>query len=383
MDRCQAFGMDKVGCQTLWTDAMGLSPDKQLRGIPLRPDPAALYEAETRSWHRAITAAAFSIRDNRDPASILRSVWPHDRAAAAIVARAPVSPTGTGNYPTFDPISVFRSIAPGSAAAALFAMSPNKFDLAGRTTIRVPLVNSLPAAPVFVGEGLPAPVVQFSFASAVVGPARKILLLSAVSAELESAGPEAASTVIARVLADATNKSIDTVAFDTVAGDTVRPPGLLHAVTPIVPTAGGGPAGMAADLVALVNAVALAGIDATDVVFVAGAREATLIKLNAGFRFNYQVLQTLGLPAKSIACFAPAALFVGYDGTPEIETSREAVFHFEGASPTDISSVGSPNTVAAPAKSLFQNDLIGIRVRANAAWSVAPGGAQIILNVTW
>ena len=48
--------------------------------------------------------------------------------------------------------------------------------------------------------------------------------------------------------------------------------------------------------------------------------------------------------------------------------------HFDTA-PTDISAGGG---VAAPVKSLFQTDLLAIRVCTNRAWAVAAGAAQVI-----
>jgi hypothetical protein len=241
----------------------------------------------------------------------------------------------------------------------------------------------VPPTAAFVAEAAPGPVLNFTTASTVVGPVKKILVMSAITSELEQAGPELASVVIARVLADVANKSVDAVAFGTAAGDAVKPPGLLFGVSPITATAGGGAGAMAADLSALVAAIAAAGIDTTDVAFVTDARTATVIKLAAGPGFDATVLTTTGLPAKSVAAFAPSAVFWAYDGTPTIETARDAVLHMEDTAPTDISTTGTPAVVAFPAKSMFQIDVVAIKVRANCAWAVAPGGAQVINNVTW
>ena len=68
------------------------------------------------------------------------------------------------------------------------------FDGAGAILVQ-DLATSVNNA-TFVGEGLPAPSVQWSSAATVVGPARKILLLSAVTGEMESATLETASAVI-------------------------------------------------------------------------------------------------------------------------------------------------------------------------------------------
>jgi hypothetical protein len=153
---------------------------------------------------------------------------------------------------------------------------------------------------------------------------------------------------------------------------------LLHNVTPIAAAAAGLDA-MTEDLGNLTGAIGAAGIDPTDAVFVAGPRESTIMQVKVGPMFDHPVLTTLGLPAKTVACFAPGAVFSGYQDAPRIETSKEAAYHFDSA-PTDISSGGG---IATPTKSLFQTDLISIRVRANLAWAVASGAAQVISAVNW
>jgi hypothetical protein len=57
------------------------------------------------------------------------------------------------------------------------------------------------------------------------------------------------------------------------------------------------------------------------------------------------------------------------------------LLHFDDTAPADIVDVGG--TPAAPAKSLYQTDLIGIRVKANAAWCAAPGAVAVVENVAW
>jgi len=175
------------------------------------------------------------------------------------------------------------------------------------------------------------------------------------------------------------NRGIDAAAFGSAAADAVAPAGLLYGVTPIAAATAGTDA-MAEDLGALTGAIGAAGIDASGAVFVCGPREATILKVKVGPKFDHPILTTLGLPAKTVACFAPAGVASGFQDAPQIETSRDAAYHFDDA-PTDVST--APGVAAAPVKSLYQTDLISIKVRANAAWAVASGAAQVISAVNW
>ncbi|WP_143199743.1 hypothetical protein [Bradyrhizobium sp. NAS80.1] len=230
----------------------------------------------------------------------------------------------------------------------------------------------------FVAEGAPGPVLQWSFLKNALGPARKILVFAGVSEELENSSPQNASAVVGRVLADATNKSIDTIAFDFNPGNLIRPPGLLNGVTATAPAATATflAETITADVANLVGAIGAAGIDPSDAVLIAGPREVTWLNY-AGFT---NAIPSLGVAAKTVIAIAPAGLASAYQGPPEIQTSKEATLHRE-TNPAEI--VGSDGAVAAPSTSLFQSYLIAVRVRARAAWCVAPGAAQYVTNVNW
>src|SRR5262245_23593492 len=148
------------------------------RPISFRPDYTASQQLEQRSWQRAVTAHALAVMRHENPSKIVKAAWPSDERAH-LMTRGAVEPLSTDDWGPFDAVTAYRSLAPASAALRLFG-SGLALSLAGQTTIRIPSVAGTPPQAVFVGEGLPAPVLQWSFAPTVLGPARKILLLSAV-----------------------------------------------------------------------------------------------------------------------------------------------------------------------------------------------------------
>jgi hypothetical protein len=140
---------------------------------------------------------------------------------------------------------------------------------------------------------------------------------------------------------------------------------------------------MADDLANLVGAIGAAGIDVSDVsdvVFVTTPRAATVIETSVGALFDNLVLPSLGVPAKTIIAFAPAAIASGYSDPPTFETAREPSFVFSDRG-TEI--VNASGTSGAPTRNLFQEALTGVRVRGRCAWSVLPGGAQFVQNINW
>ena len=353
------------------------------RGIPLRPDRDSMFAEERQSWGRALAALVIADRDCVDPEPVLKAIWPDDRHAAARLKSA-VSPISTGNTPALllDVVQAFRSLAPASAALALFEKGL-QVDLRGINTITLPSLANMPPAGVFVQEGAPGPNLMFDCSTgAVVGPTRKILLLAAASGELGNAAPGTMSAVLGKILADVAARGLDAAAFGTQADDGVTPQGLLHNVTAVT-AAAAGPDAMSNDIGALLHAIAAANIDSTGGVFIAGSGTIGVLKTAVGPRFDYGLLSTLGLPAKTVVCVAPAAVASAYTDAPEIEMSKIPAVHFEGSDPLPIANPGSPPTVATPVYSHFQADMISVKCRARCAWAVLPGGASFVSGINW
>jgi hypothetical protein len=336
---------------------------------------------ERRSLHRGLTAIVLNGAPSSriSPEDFVRRNWPEDAQAARIVraASAPASTTNAGAL-QLSAAGVFRSLAPTSAAIKLFDLGL-VVDLSGLASVRIPSITTALPDTVFVGEGQPAPALNLSLSASQVGPIKKLTLIAAVSEELETSGPELASSVVGRVLSDAVTKGMDAAAFSNFAGDAITPAGLLHGVTPVAAAAAGA-AAMGEDLGALAASIAGANIDVNDLVYVASPRLAIVIKVNASPKFDNLVLSSLAMPDKSIAAFAPAAIISALGDLPSIETTKQAVVNFE-TNPLEIVAAGG--AVAAPTYSVFQMGLIAIKVRADAAWTCIPGGAAIINSVNW
>jgi len=99
----------------------------------------------------------------------------------------------------------------------------------------------------------------------------------------------------------------------------------------------------------------------------------------------YPVLASAGLANGIVMAIAVNALAVaGGNDPPKISVSTTGALHMEDTNPLPLASVGTPNTVAAPMRSLFQTATIAMRLIANLTWAMrAPGGVAWVQNVTW
>jgi hypothetical protein len=85
-----------------------------------------------------------------------------------------------------------------------------------------------------------------------------------------------------------------------------------------------------------------------------------------------------------VAAIALNALVASFDDAPDVSVSREAAYHADTV-PQPLSAAGTPATVSAPIRSLFQTDCIGIKLSMQASWGLRATGAVAVISsgLTW
>ena len=355
--------------------------------IPLRPDRDALGRAGARSLTRACFAIARHQLGPYGGASseqIAESLWPSD-GTATFITRAASSPAmTTGTWGTSLAASAVRdfisSLVPLSAAAKLFdAAVPVSLD--GVNSISFPYRSgAIDPAAVWVAQGAPIPTIQLSLTSATLGPMHKLAIIASLTRETaEHASGEAVLTTLLRENAA---RALDASLFSSTPGTADRPPGLLAGISALSGAPAGDDAALSSDLSTLANAIS---DDAAGLVYVAHPAQANTIRLRRGTTFpaDIEVWASLGVSEGVVIALDPLAVVSAFGAEPEISASQEAVIHQE-TSPAQIGTPGSPATVAAPVRSLWQTDTIGVKLILRAAWALrAPGAVAWIQNTTW
>jgi hypothetical protein len=346
---------------------------------------------QRRSFNRAVAAMAMTTtrgRTSQGPRAdeVLRDNWRDDDAARQIL-KAASSPLTTSGFAAIQSTRVLPQLAPDAASSKLLAMG-NQFDLTGINSFKLPWIGytGRPATPMFVAEGAPAPVPNLATSAAILGPVCKVLIIAGVSGELQSGSAETAERVIAEALATSVEQSQDAKLFSAdaaVAG--TSPAGLLNGLTPLtsVGAATGGAAALADDLGLLAKTISQHGISTDDLIYVTTAAIATKIRTLAGPFFADVVMSSAAIPDGEIIAIIPQSLATGFAGEVQVETSIAAPLHFESATPLPIGTVGTPNVVAAPTHSAFQEYLILVKLRGRMAWAVQPNAVCYMTGVAW
>jgi hypothetical protein len=348
--------------------------------IPLRPDRDAMSRSERRSLIRACVALALGAKQGVHPRDVVK-VWNDDRAE--MILRAASNPaTTTGNAALgLQTTRVLPMLAPASASARVLAMA-NALDLSGLQSIRLPFIGLAGRPPVpFVLEGDPGSVVDLTVSATVLGPTKKLLILSALTREMSDASAGNAEVIIGDALALSAEQSLDAALFSNAAATPSAPAGLLFGLTPITAATGGGAMALAADLAALAGAIGGAGINPDDMVIITTPALATKVRVLASPKFTNTVFSSSSLAAGVVIAIVPRGLATGYDGGVTVEASREAVVNFESTTPLPI--VDGAGVVAKPVYSAFQSDMTILKIRGNVAWAVQPGAIAEVTGAAW
>jgi hypothetical protein len=190
-------------------------------------------------------------------------------------------------------------------------------------------------------------------------------------------------TVLSKMLAENAAAALDTSLFSTTAASAIRPPGILAGVAALTPTVAGVDA-MNSDLATLAGAISTVS---SDLAYIANPKQAAAIRIRRVSPLAAPVWPSIFIPVGTVIAVAPDCFVSAYGPMPEYADSAEAVLHAEDTSPAQIGTVGTPNIVAAPARSLWQMDQVGLRLilRASWAWRVPASTPAVawMQNVTW
>ena len=360
---------------------------------------------------RTLVAKIVGHAQKRPPVDVLIERYGSDgkideatRAVFNIVTRAATIPadTVTSGWASqlvetqnaeFMQLLIPASVYPGLSARGLRL----NFGRAG--VISIPTRGPTPnIAGAFVLQGNPIPVKQGIFSAVTLTP-KKMGVISTFTREIAEHSTPAVEGLIRDAMTEDTSVSLDTILLDATAATTTRPAGIRNGVSVTTATAGGGFAALVGDIKALVGAL-ITGTNGNlrSPTWIMNPIQAIAIALtqNAGGDFpfaseingnrlqGYPVIISSTVTA-GMVILVDAADFVSVEGdSPRFDISDQATLHMEDTTPLAIGTAGSPNTVAAPTRSLWQTDTIGLRMLMDVNWALRRTGVVAWTQaVTW
>lgn len=337
-----------------------------------------MQNSVARAAFASFMAQAVPGRATPYPGKFVEREFPQDRAARFILKGA-VSPLTTDQAEALvqEAVADFLiGLAPLSAAARVMQRGMSISLRPGYDAVALPYLAGR-AALAWVGENDPIPVINKLLSAAQVGPLKKFAGIAVFSREL--ADTASGQAIFERLLREDAANALDDAVFGTQSGTDDRAAGLLHGVTPLAAATGGFVGAMEADMIALAAAITTAG--AQSVVFVTTPKLAASVMVRKP-ELAGMVWPAIGMPEGRVVAIDPGA-FVFASGDVDIQASANAALHMDSA-PGHLSTAGTPNTIAAPVRSMYQHDLIALRVILDISFAMrAAGMVAYIQGASW
>jgi HK97 family phage major capsid protein/HK97 family phage prohead protease len=287
-------------------------------------------------------------------------------------------------------------LMPQSAYPRLSAIG-GRFTFGRAGIVSIPSRVATPTlAGSFVPQGGAIPVRQGAFQAVTITP-RKMAVISTFTREIAEHSTPAIEGLIRQAMQEDTAVSLDTVLFDATAASTTRPAGLRNGVTVTTATSGGGFAALVGDIKNLVGVLSAANslrnpvwiMNPAQVLSIsmtqnAGGDFPFAPEINGGNLRGYPIIQSTTMTAGMVLLVDAADFFSATGDEPRFDVSDTATLHLDDTTPLAIGTAGSPNTVAAPVRSLFQTDTIAIRMMLDVNWAMRRTGVIAwTTSVTW
>jgi hypothetical protein len=201
----------------------------------------------------------------------------------------------------------------------------------------------------------------------------KLAAIAIVSEELAERSTPDIETVLRQVLSESAASGLDLVLFGDDPGSAAQPAGLFFGVTPLTPAT---PASPAADIAQLIGALP------------PGARPVFAAAPVVAAKLGMLLPQALGFPIAITSAMANDQLgaidangFISAVSTPRIDISQQTAVHLEDTAPATLIDTGP--ALAVPTVSTWQQDLIGLRLIAQASWGRRSNAVALVDGIAW
>jgi hypothetical protein len=283
----------------------------------------------------------------------------------------------------------FSALLPNSVYPAL-ASRGGSFTFGRNGTIVLPTRSSSPTiAGGFVAQLAPIPVRQGAFSSISLTP-KKMAVITTFSREISEHSTPAIEGLLRQAIIEDTSVAIDAILLDAVAADTTRPAGLRNSVTESANSATASIVGMVTDFKTLAAAL-ITGTNGNvrnpvwvlnpslvlTMATIAGTTGDMFpfkAELGQGTFMGWPVIQSTNITVDRALVLDAADFMTATGDVPNFNVSDQATIHLEDTTPLAIGTSAATNTIAAPTRSLWQTDSIGIRMTLDINWAMRRTG---------
>lgn len=326
-----------------------------------------------------------SLYAGKDIDKVLEERYPgHEATAAVAKAAAPLGTTGNSGFVAELQQVTYTSFLDALRGKSIYPTLRERgfgvsFDSAG--TAYIPQLTAGGANGSFFAEGSPIRVGRVTV-TAPTFTARKMGVIIPFSREAAKRSTPSLEGIVRRAIIDDTAAILDSHLLDATGENSIRPAGLLNGVAATASGYGGGDhVAVKEDFKALLKPFIDANA-ADGITVIMNPAQGLAISLmdgpanNAGWfseiakRVN--IVESTHATAGRLVAIRSADFATALGDMPEFEMSNQATIHMEDTTPAEIVAAGP--TAAAPVRSFWQTDSMGVRMVMDVSWKMARTG---------
>ena len=337
----------------------------------------AAKRQRVRTFPRLIASQLYSQAQKTFLADAAQKLFPEDQKLKSLIGiieqRAATTPYTTTsdsgvlvNTLISDVIDILSPMV-GSAHIVRDSLKVPGVSRIRPTTI--PLVNTSSSAIGPVGEAAAIPVAQLQIDESNALILFKNALILAATRELIEHSTPAFVALVTAVTLENFGLWLDVAMFGNAAGSTLKSAGLLNGLSSLTKSVKSDPlAAMMEDVQTVAGAVsAVAG--GGGIILIAGPKTSIKLQQWQDRVGPFPVYGSAAVAEGTLIAIAPRGIATAIDDVPEIAVSKDATLLMsDSPSGPTLSTVGTPNTIQAPARSMLQTDSIACRFIFGASW---------------
>lgn len=376
---------------------IGLNATKEVHSPSINRRPLGFPQREVGGLDLLVRSAVVRschLWSGRSLDDILTERYPgHEATEVLTKAAAPLGTTGNAGFVAELQQTSYAALIDALRGKSIYPALRDKgmglsFDSAG--TAYIPSLTAGGANGSFFAEGSPMRVGRITTASTTM-TARKMGVIIPFSREAAKRSTPNLEQLVRKAIVDDTSTILDSLLLDAVAGDTVRPAGLLNGVAATAVGFGGGDYQAVVEDFKALLAPFIAANAADGITVVMSPTQGLNLALmpaplgNAGWFGEIQkrinIVESTHATAGRLVAIRNPDFATATGDAPDFEISNQATIHMEDSAPLEIVSATGPTT-ANPVRSFFQTDSMGVRMVMDVSWKMVRSGMVAWINGT-
>lgn len=328
----------------------------------------AVLRQRARALPRVISTFMYTKAKGGSLVDEVHRLFQHDKDLH-MLARAAVSPMTTqsdsGMWANTVVSDTLNLLAPINAGARVLSAGL-QVQLTDHYGVAIADIPTSASNVSWRGEAAPILVGELALSESNVLSRKEMQVILVATRELFNLSQPTWVNIISTSYRESLQLALDAQLFSAAAGDSTKSAGILNGLSGLTKSVKSTEFDAMLEDVQTVAGAVSAVANGNPIILVTGPKRVIKLKMWAD-RVPFETYGSNAVAESVLIAVATNGLASSVDEVPIMTQSREATLHMD-SSPAAISTMATPNAVAAPVRSVYQTDSIACKIALGASW---------------